>query len=124
MGNSVIPKNLRHELVDEVHWVGAFVAYRSAHKLLREHGLFVGPTSGAAAVVGNWISQIYSDATVAVIMPDEGFRHGQTVFNPDWLATLAGWDDSCETEPETLEVIEPRSEAEWTRYLWDRATFN
>jgi len=52
LGTSVLPGNVRRELIDEIHWVGAHPAYQSAHALFRENGLFMGPTSGAAALVG------------------------------------------------------------------------
>lgn len=121
LGNSVIPVNVRHHLIDEVHWVGAYAAYHSAHALLRNYGIFQGPTSGASALVGDWIARTHPDATVAVIMPDEGFRHADTVYNQQWLARLSGWPGEVIHEPETLSVIEPREEWEWTRYEWGRA---
>lgn len=123
LGNSVIPKNLKHELVDEVHWVGAFVAYRAAHRLLRDQGLFMGATSGAAFAVATWIAKEFPDARVVVIMPDEGFRHTDTVYNPLWLADQDGWNEHCSEKPERIETIEPRSESDWTRFQWGRAAF-
>lgn len=121
LGNSVIPLNVRHSLVDEVHWVGAYVAFRFAHELLRRRGIFQGPTSGAAALVGQWIAAQNPSASVAIIMPDEGFRHADTVYNSDWLSALPGWENDVAREPETLAVIEPRAEWEWTRFVWGRA---
>ncbi|WP_018431346.1 PLP-dependent cysteine synthase family protein [Hoeflea sp. 108] len=120
LGNSVIPANVRHHLVDEVHWVGAYAAYHQAHSLMRDRGIFMGPTSGAAALVGNWIARTNPDATVAVIMPDEGHRHANAVYDDDWLTTLPGWPCEPVQEPETLLTIEPRAEWEWTRFEWSR----
>ena len=57
LGNSVLPANVRHELIDEIHWVGAYPAYMRAHRLLRLHGIFQGPTSGAAALVAQWVAE-------------------------------------------------------------------
>lgn len=123
LGNSVLPANVRHDLVDEVHWVGAYAAYHSAHALLQNHGIFMGPTSGAAALVASWIARSQPDAIVAVIMPDEGFRHADTVYNQEWLDRLPGWSGETVHAPETLSIIEPREEWEWTRYEWERAHF-
>jgi cysteine synthase A len=120
LGNSVIPANVRHHLIDEVHWVGAYAAYHSSHSLLREHGVFMGPTSGAAALVGGWLARNNPGAVVAVIMPDEGHRHVNTVYNHDWLSSLPGWPCEPAAEPETLCAIEPRAEWEWTRFDWGR----
>ncbi len=120
LGNSVVPANVRHVLVDEVHWVGAYAAYHSAHSLLRNRGIFMGPTSGAAVLVGEWIARTNPEAVVAVIMPDEGYRHANTVYSDDWLASLPGWPCKAVREPETLVTIEPRAEWEWTRFEWGR----
>jgi S-sulfo-L-cysteine synthase (3-phospho-L-serine-dependent) len=119
LGNSVIPANVRHHLVDEVHWVGAYAAYHSAHSL-RNHGVFIGPTSGAAALVGDWVARTNPEAVVAVIMPDEGHRHANTVYNDQWLSSLPGWPCEAASEPETVSTIEPRAEWEWTRFAWGR----
>lgn len=120
LGNSILPANVRHDLVDEIHWVGAYPAYMKAHRLLREHGIFQGPTSGAAALVAEWIASIHPQATVAVILPDEGHRYVDTIYDDTWLASLPGWP--CETPgaPRGLEKIEPDDEASWTRFVWGR----
>lgn len=124
LGNSVLPANVRHELIDEIHWVGAYPAYMTAHKLLRQHGIFQGPTSGAAALVAQWIARAYPDAQVAVIMPDEGHRHVDTVYSDQWLAALPGWpcEDVC--APVTLSRIAPGAESAWTRFLWQRRSLD
>ena len=120
LGNSVLPLNVRHELVDEIHWVGAYPAFHAAHHLFRQHGIFMGPTSGAAALVGQWVSQTNPDARVAVIMPDEGHRHADTVYSDIWLSTLPGWRTPASSTPTRISRIEPRSEAAWTRFDWRR----
>ncbi|TIV67751.1 MAG: pyridoxal-5-phosphate-dependent protein subunit beta, partial [Mesorhizobium sp.] len=124
LGNSVLPKNVRHELVDEIHWVGAYPAYMTAHRLLREHGIFMGPTSGAAALVAKWVASTLPDAQVAVIMPDEGHRHAETVYNDDWLGALPGWPCKELSEPRTLTTIAPAAETQWTRFLWLRRSLD
>ena len=124
LGNSVLPGNVRHDLVDEIHWVGAYPAYGMAHRLLREHGVFMGPTSGAAALVAEWVAHAHPEARVAVIMPDEGHRHAETVYNEDWLAALPGWPSEERLEPKTLTAIEPAAEAEWTRFEWRRRSLD
>ncbi|MGY3413272.1 cysteine synthase [Bradyrhizobium sp. GM5.1] len=120
LGNSILPRNLDHELIDEVHWVGALPAFASAHQLCRDHALFMGPTSGAAALVGQWYARHRPKATTVVILPDEGFRYQETVFNNDWLATLAGWPVTVTDAPETLTKIAHGGEETWTRMIWER----
>jgi hypothetical protein len=53
---------------------------------------------------------------VAVIMPDEGHRHANTVYNDQWLSSLPGWPCEAASEPEIVSTIEPRAEWEWTRF--------
>jgi cysteine synthase A len=120
LGNSVVPGNLRHELIDEVHWVGAYPAFGEAHRLLREHGIFQGPTSAAAALVGRWAASRCPDARVAVILPDEGHRYVETVYDDRWLSSLPGWSGANSLEPKLLTSIKPESEADWTRFSWAR----
>lgn len=120
LGNSVLPNNVRHELIDEVHWVGAYPAFHAAHSLFQKHGIFMGPTSGAAALVGEWVSKTNPTARVAVIMPDEGHRHADTVYSDAWLSVLPGWRTPASNAPTRISKIEPRSEGAWTRFDWQR----
>jgi len=124
LGNSVLPGNLRHDLVDEVHWVGAYPAFVEARRLLREQGIFQGPTSAAAALVGRWAADSYPGARVAVIMPDEGHRYADTVYDDAWLASLPGWSWQRHPEPRLLTAIAPASEADWTRFAWSRRSLD
>ncbi|UGY16853.1 pyridoxal-phosphate dependent enzyme [Bradyrhizobium septentrionale] len=120
LGNSILPRNLDHQLVDEVHWVGALPAFAATHQLSRDHALFMGPTSGAAALVGQWYARRHPRAITVVILPDEGFRYQETAFNNDWLATLEGWPITIADAPETLAKIAPGGEESWTRMIWGR----
>ena len=124
LGNSILPGNLRHDLIDEVHWVGAYPAFREARRLLREHGIFQGPTSGAAALVGRWVASTRPGARVAVIMADDGHRYTETVFDDAWLGSLPGWSCPLPSEPRELMMIEPGSEAEWMRFKWARRSLD
>lgn len=120
LGNSILPSNLRHEMVDEVHWVGALPAFASAHRLHRGHAVFMGPSSGAAALVGASYARKHPDAVTVVILPDEGHRYQNTVYDDGWLAALEGWPVTVPDKPETLARIEARGEGEWTRLVWGR----
>lgn len=124
LGNSILPQNVRHDMIDEVHWVGALPAYTMAHALFREQGIFMGPTSGAAALVARWVARQAPDMATMVIMPDEGHRHSDTVYNSDWLYKLDGWPISIPSEPADVVHIQPAAETEWTRFPWQRRTLN
>jgi len=124
LGNSILPGNLRHDIVDEIHWVGAYPAFTEARRLLREHGMFQGPTSAAAALVGRWVASARPGARVAIIMPDEGHRYAETVFDDAWLASLPGWPCPSPGVPRLLTAVEPASEADWTRFRWARRSLD
>ncbi|MER8486150.1 pyridoxal-phosphate dependent enzyme [Mesorhizobium sp. M1322] len=124
LGNSILPHNLQHEIIDEVHWVGALPAFAAAHKLHRDNALFMGPTSGAAALAAQWYARNNPGATTAVILPDEGYRYQDTVFNNHWLANLDGWPIADSQDPLTLRRIEPAGEAVWTRMAWGRRSLS
>ncbi|MGH8974688.1 MAG: hypothetical protein ACRD0C_15990, partial [Acidimicrobiia bacterium] len=49
------------------------------------HALFMGPTSGASWLVARWWARSHPDATVVALLPDEGHRYSDTVYNDDWL---------------------------------------
>lgn len=120
LGNSILPRNLEHQMIDEVHWVGALPAFAFTRKLHRENALFMGPTSGAAALVAHWYARNNPDAVTVVILPDEGFRYQDTVFNDDWLAGVDGWPLADVNGPVTLSRIEPAGEEFWSRMSWQR----
>jgi cysteine synthase A len=124
LGNSVLPANVRHEMIDEIHWVGALPAYAMAHALFRNHGIFMGPTSGAAALVAAWFARNNPDAATMVIMPDEGHRYTDTIYNDEWLANLNDWPLPIPPEPTWIERIQPSAETVWTCYSWNRRTLD
>ncbi len=119
LGNSILPKNVIHRMVDHVHWVGALPAYTSAHYLLRAHGLFMGPTSGAAMLVAQWIAAREPDAMILVILPDEGHRYADTVYSPAWLTRFPDWPVELPTEPVMLDRPLAHDETCWTSFAWN-----
>src|SRR5262249_7590365 len=71
LGMSLMPPNLDHRVFDHAHWLTAAAAYRGTRELHRDHALFMGPTSGAAFLVGRWWARANPDAMTVVMMPDE-----------------------------------------------------
>ena len=120
LGNSIVPLNLQHELIDDVHWVGGLPAFAAARQLYREHALFMGPTSGAAALVAAWHARTNPDDTTLVILPDEGHRYQDTLYSDEWLANLSGWPVAVPDEPEVLGSVHAGGEHEWTYLSWSR----
>lgn len=121
LGNSIVPPNLDHSLFDFVSWIPAPFAFAATRRLHRGHGLFMGGTSGAAYLVAEWWAQAHPDALVVVLLPDEGHRYVDTIYNDDWLAQVPGALESLPRAP--IEVDRPgEDEAAWTWLHWGRRT--
>lgn len=84
LGNSVFPKNLNYALIDEVHWVEAADAFLATRQLFADHGLDMGPTTGAAFMVADHIAAANPDQTVVFIGPDRAERYIGTVYSKSW----------------------------------------
>jgi cysteine synthase len=122
MGMSTMPGNLNHRLFDSVHWCTANVAYRATRELHQAHGLYMGPSSGAAFMVGRWWAQRNPHAITVVMFPDEGHRYQDTVYNDDWLAASGDFDELAPSEP--AEVTTPSAPCTgWTRFTWARRSY-
>lgn len=115
LGNSVLPGNLDHTMFDEVHWCPAGVAYRETRLLHRRHALFHGPTSGAAMAVARWWSARNRGARTVVMLPDQGDRYLNTVYNDAWLHAEPQRRLCAESGP--AEVTRP-GETDWTWMRW------
>jgi cysteine synthase len=82
LGNSLVPANVYHELVDEVHWLNDEEAFAATIKLAREEQIFAGNSSGSVYAVASWVStQTPSDANIVAIFPDRGDRYASTIYN-------------------------------------------
>lgn len=122
LGNSIMPKNLKHEVFDEVHWVTAAEAFAATRALHRRYSLFVGPTSGASYLVALWWAKKNPEATTVVLFADEGYRYQDTVYNDEWLRANDLLLSNLPTQP--LLVEHPlNSGANWLYMLWNRRTY-
>lgn len=129
LGNTVMPKNLRHELFDEVHWVSAALADHFTRKLYRSTGHFRGATTGAAWAVARDLQQRYPDTPVVFLSPDDGSRYlDSTYLEPvpsadrtlGHLAAHAGSTFDVLT-PEQIDLPNAFSAgSDWSRMVWNR----
>jgi len=118
LGNSLYPGNLDHTRFDEVHWVDAADVYTATRGLHRRHALFMGPTSGASYLVGSWLAAQDPDAVTVVVLPDEGYRYADTVYDDTWLHAN-GFPLSEPTGPRTVD--DPAwADRGWCRIDWGR----
>jgi cysteine synthase len=122
LGMSLMPANVDHRVFDSVHWSTAAAAYAATRQLHRRHALFMGPTSGAAYLVARWWAQANPSALTVVMLPDEGYRYQDTVYDDEWLATRGHLDQPLPAEP--VPVDEPSTLAgPWTSYDWGRRSY-
>jgi cysteine synthase B len=72
-------------LADETVEISTEEAYRMAHRLAREEGLFVGISAAAAAQAALRIASTLDEGTVVAIFPDAGYKYLSEKF---WEETL------------------------------------
>ncbi|EUB98300.1 Cysteine synthase [Rhizobium sp. CF080] len=120
LGGGIIPANVDHTQFDEIHWLSAAEIISAAHDLHKKHGLFMGPTSGAAFRVARWWSDNHPGKRVVAIFPDEGHRYADTVFDVAWVAAnIPNWTRTRSEEPITVPSPGVKM-TDWARYPWGR----
>jgi cysteine synthase len=123
LGMSQLPANLDHRLFDAVHWCSARLAYAATRQLHRRRALFMGPTSGAAWLAGRWWAAANPDALTVVMLPDEGHRYMDTVYDDQWLAAHGHRSGGLPGMP-TVVTDPTRPVDGWTAYDWARRSYN
>ena len=119
LGNSLMPPNLDHSAFDEVHWVSDREGFAATRALHRRHALYMGPTSGAAWLVAQWKARAEPDARVVVLLPDEGHRYQDSVYDDAWLRREGLRLRRLPTRP--VEVDSPADGGpEWSWLCWNR----
>jgi cysteine synthase A len=122
MGSDIVFPNVAHAECDEVHWVPVAQMINAVHELHRTTGLIVGPTSGAALSVANWVARNNPELRVLTVFPDHGIRYMNTVYNPQWLSERADELQRSWSEPELCST--PTEVAgEWTWFPWGRRSY-
>ncbi|HEV7958822.1 MAG TPA: cysteine synthase family protein [Acidimicrobiales bacterium] len=77
-----------HEMVDRVMGVHSDDAVREMRRLARDHGLLVGPSSGANMIVARRLRDELSDgSTIVTILCDEGEKYLSEYFIPPSLTS-------------------------------------
>jgi len=122
LGNSLMPENVNHSAFDEIHWVDAAAGLAATRTLHQRHALYMGPTSGAAYLVAQWWAKRNPESIVVVVLPDEGYRYENTVYDDKWLHEQNLWIAGM---PELPTVVENPLDAgpEWSCIDWHRHTY-
>jgi cysteine synthase len=122
LGMSVLPANLDHRIFDSVHWCAPAPAYQATRQLHRRHALFSGPSGGAAYLTARWYAEANPNALTVVMLPDEGYRYQDTVYDDAWLRAAGHLDYPLPDEP--TEVDDPRRPVgAWTSHRWGRRSY-
>lgn len=116
LGNSVLPGNLDHTVLDEIHWCPPGLAYASTRRLHRGHALFHGPTSGAALVAAQHWAARHPDTRTVVLLPDQGDRYLDTVYDDAWLDA----EPHRRRREQPQQVDAPTAATGWTWMAWRR----
>jgi cysteine synthase A len=122
LGNSVLPSNLDHTVVDDVHWVDPLSAFKATRELHRRFGLFQGPTSGASFLVADWWTRRNPGARILVYMPDDGHRYVDTVYNDSWLDQLGAHYSPAMTPAVTDDPLSLCTS--WSCFPWQRRSYS
>jgi cysteine synthase A len=119
LGMSLMPANLDHRIFDDVHWLTASAAYQATRQLHQRHALFAGPTSGAAYLAARWWAQANPSALTVAMLPDEGYRYQDTVYDDDWLKAGGHLDEPLPGAPVVFD--DPtRGGVPWATHKWGR----
>jgi N-(2-amino-2-carboxyethyl)-L-glutamate synthase len=87
MGSSMTPSILKDAKIDEVITVDEVSTIKMCHKLLKEHNLFLGGSSGSvfSAVKKYFFGKKFNKKpNVVLVFADRGDRYINTVYNEDW----------------------------------------
>ncbi|MEV5892550.1 pyridoxal-phosphate dependent enzyme [Nonomuraea fuscirosea] len=100
IGNSIIPGNLDHAEVDEIHWLNDREAFAATRDLARDEGIFAGNSSGSVYQVLKHLAGTAAPGTRVVgIFPDRGDRYVGTIYH-DGYWRKSGLDElPVRTEP-------------------------
>lgn len=110
LGNSLVPANLDHGQINEVHWLNDREAFSSTRQLAREQQIFGGNTSGSVyRVLRQVVEGLGSGARAVGILPDRGDRYVETVYSDAHWAEHALVEQPDRVKPARVRYGEPVS---------------
>ena len=75
MQTAIVPGIYEQSLLNQVIDVSTEAAYEMTLRLAREEGLFVGVSSGAAAVAALQVAEFLDHGSVVAVFPDAGYKY-------------------------------------------------
>lgn len=86
LGSSILPRNVVYPDYDEVHWVGPIETVASCRALAARSCLAGGWSTGAAALVAEWVARREPQSRVLTVFPDGPHRYLRTIYDDAWCA--------------------------------------
>ncbi|MFC7220540.1 PLP-dependent cysteine synthase family protein [Streptomyces polyrhachis] len=115
LGSSIHPRNVAHELFDEVHWIAPAEAVWACRRLADSHYATGGWSVGAVALVAGWLAgRLPADAVVVAVFPDGPQRYLETVYD-DGYCGVHGLLGGAPVGPQEIERPDEREVRRWTR---------
>lgn len=87
IGNSLVPPNVDHALIDEIHWLSDEEAFAATFELAAHEKIFAGNSSGSTYAVARWLSRtVPAETNIVAIFPDCGDRYFNTFYDEAYRA--------------------------------------
>ncbi|WP_326769829.1 PLP-dependent cysteine synthase family protein [Streptomyces sp. NBC_01591] len=116
LGSSIYPRNVDYTLFDEVHWVAAAEAVRSARALAKAQYATGGWSVGAVALVARHLAATSpAESRIAAVFPDGPQRYIGTVFDDDWCRAHRLLGQETADAPDELTHPGERVVERWSR---------
>jgi cysteine synthase len=122
IGNSILPRAIRHDVYDAIHFVSGAFARATTRRLLQLEGLWRGESSGPAAHVAMYYARQYPGKQIAFLSPDGGERYQTGVWNPELPPSEVLSLNQIAAKPE--EISHPHeSKGHWCYIDWRKRTY-
>lgn len=108
IGKNLIPTATDFDSIDKFMKVTDEESAHTAREIVKQEGLFVGYTSGAALQAVKQFAkegEFTSESNVVVIFPDHGSRYMSKVFSDDWMNEQGFFDSINTEEAQKIEFI-------------------
>ncbi|MFM7017856.1 PLP-dependent cysteine synthase family protein [Flavobacterium sp.] len=108
IGKNLIPTATDFDSIDTFMKVTDEESAHTAREIVKQEGLFVGYTSGAALQAVKQFAaagEFTADSNVVVIFPDHGSRYMSKVFSDDWMNEQGFFDSVNTEEAQKIEYI-------------------
>jgi cystathionine beta-synthase len=108
LGKNLIPTATDFDIIDQFIKVTDEDSAHTAREIVKNEGLFVGYTSGAAFQAVKQFSEegmFDADSKVVIIFPDHGSRYMSKVFSDDWMNEQGFFDSVNQEDALKIEII-------------------